>query len=226
MKLEAEASILWGRNKEERLIAKDVLDNVKEDPNSLTKRYGLLRLKCPEPDFNAVNEMLEYEMMKKINNNENDSNSSMEIEDDDNEENDKMNDNNDEKKKENQKMMNCNLIGKIIINNKICEVSNDEIIKQKSLDNSIYERQLSPPSNVLHLTRLSRNVTTDNLISIYNRFQKNINNPIEYKLFQKGKLRNQAFIKFDSIETARDALELSRGYVLLGKPIIVDFSKK
>lgn len=210
MKLEAEASILWGRNKREQLIAKDVLEYVKEDPNSLTKKYGLLKFDVPEPDFNAVNEMLEYEMKKKIiidNNN----NNNIEIEK--------------SEKKVIKKIPDFNLSGKIIVNNKICEISNDEIIKQKSLDNNIYNQQLSTPSRILHLTRLCKNVTIDNLISIYNRFQKDIKNPIEYKLFQKGKLRNQAFIKFDSVETAVDALELSRGYILLGKPIIIDFGK-
>lgn len=199
MKLEAEASLLWGRSKEDRLIAKDIIESIPlNDPNKKTREYGLVVLKGPDPNFDVVNKMLKDRYGDNLENNI---------------------DNN----IDNNIIIENKYTDKKIVNEKIEELSIEEIMNNK--DNNIEFKHNFPPSNTIHLTRLAKNITEFDLIKIYNRFQTNIQNPIQYKLFHKGKLRNQAFIKFESTEIATKALKLSEGYILNGKPLIIDYGK-
>lgn len=44
-------------------------------------------------------------------------------------------------------------------------------------------------------------------------------------VMKKGKLRGQAFISFDSLDDAQEALHSLHGYILKAKPLIITFAR-
>lgn len=77
------------------------------------------------------------------------------------------------------------------------------------------------PTNNLYLKNLSNKITENDLSDIFKKYKSEIMN---IKLL-KGKMRGQAFIKFNSVQTASKALEEINGTVFKNKPIIVQFGK-
>ncbi|KAG2213396.1 hypothetical protein INT47_009069, partial [Mucor saturninus] len=77
------------------------------------------------------------------------------------------------------------------------------------------------PSNKLYIKNLSKQVTQQDLLDLYGKFSKEI----QVNLMTKGRLRDQAFVKFPDETSARLALECTNGYVLHERPMAVLFSK-
>ncbi|KAK6172893.1 hypothetical protein SNE40_016463 [Patella caerulea] len=80
-------------------------------------------------------------------------------------------------------------------------------------------------NNVLYLKNLHSNVTQEDLIALFGRFQQKDEPIIVYKLMS-GRMRGQAFITFPDETISKKALELVNGYQLYGKPIIIQYGKK
>ncbi|KAL7979633.1 hypothetical protein Chor_004791 [Crotalus horridus] len=80
------------------------------------------------------------------------------------------------------------------------------------------------PSKVLYVKNLSRNATVNDLLPLFSRFQEKDNPPLRFRLLS-GRMRGQAFLTFPTVSQAQDALELLNGFLLLGKPLILEFGR-
>ncbi|KAK3608954.1 hypothetical protein CHS0354_026283 [Potamilus streckersoni] len=100
-------------------------------------------------------------------------------------------------------------------------LSNDEIRKIPKFENYTPGAQ----NKVLYLKNLAPKVTEEDLVSLFIRFQKESCPKIVFRLLT-GRMKGQAFVTFDSPETAKEALELVNGYQLKGRPIIVEYGKQ
>ncbi|XP_030065891.1 RNA-binding protein 41 [Microcaecilia unicolor] len=80
------------------------------------------------------------------------------------------------------------------------------------------------PSKVLYLKNLHPRTTVRELISLFARFQQADEPQIQFRLLT-GRMRGQAFITFPSAEVAQKALLLVNGYILRGKPVVIEFGK-
>lgn len=81
------------------------------------------------------------------------------------------------------------------------------------------------PSSALYLKNLPRKVMPISLVSLFGRFEKENGKKIEYRIL-KGKMKGQAFVKFNSIDVAIQAFSMINGYVLERKPIVIEYGKK
>jgi hypothetical protein len=99
-------------------------------------------------------------------------------------------------------------------------VTEEEIRKIPQFAN--YER--GAPYKVLYLKNLDKNVSVEDLVSIFIQFQEAGKDKIGFKLMN-GKMKGQAFITFADEQTATKALELVNGFVFKGKPIITQYGK-
>uniref|UniRef100_A0A1E1XF06 Putative spliceosomal protein snrnp-u1a/u2b n=1 Tax=Amblyomma aureolatum TaxID=187763 RepID=A0A1E1XF06_9ACAR len=95
----------------------------------------------------------------------------------------------------------------------------DEIKKLPRFQNY----SLGNKSQVLYLKNLHHKVDIRELMALFCRFDEETCR-VKYRLLS-GKLRGQAFITFPSVEAATRALELCNGYVLRGKPIIIEYGR-
>ncbi|XP_046556903.1 RNA-binding region-containing protein 3-like [Haliotis rubra] len=90
-----------------------------------------------------------------------------------------------------------------------------------------YER--GEPSCRLYLKNLAKQVTDNELRFIYGRFIDVTNeqdlNIFDVRLMKEGKMKGQAFVTFPSEDKAIPALEQTNGYILNGKPIVVQFAR-
>lgn len=78
-------------------------------------------------------------------------------------------------------------------------------------------------SQMLYLKNLHHKVDIRELMALFCRFDEDTCR-VKYRLLS-GKLRGQAFVTFPSVEAATRALELCNGYVLRGKPIIIEYGR-
>ncbi|KAF2073485.1 hypothetical protein CYY_005194 [Polysphondylium violaceum] len=88
--------------------------------------------------------------------------------------------------------------------------------------------KVGEPSNKIYIKNLSKKVTEQELKNIYKRYFNNandMNQGLVINHFKTGKLRNQAFVTFPTIELAVRALYETQGYKLLDKPFQIQFSK-
>jgi U11/U12 small nuclear ribonucleoprotein SNRNP65 len=76
-------------------------------------------------------------------------------------------------------------------------------------------------SNKLYIKNLAKQVTEDDLNTLYSNFSQDI----QINLMKKGKLRGQAFITFPQEDIANTALDCTNGYMLYDRPIAVLFGK-
>ncbi|KAK7290613.1 hypothetical protein RIF29_05159 [Crotalaria pallida] len=84
------------------------------------------------------------------------------------------------------------------------------------------------PSPVLYIKNLAKDVITDDFYFIFGSLFGSIEaakSSLQIKLMQEGRMRGQAFITFPSIELAHHGLNLVNGYVLKGKPMIIQFGR-
>lgn len=78
-------------------------------------------------------------------------------------------------------------------------------------------------SQVLYLKNLHHKTDIRELMALFCRFNEETC-PVKYRLLS-GKLRGQAFITLPDVQAAKMALELCNGYVLRGKPIVIEYGK-
>ncbi|XP_064608732.1 RNA-binding protein 41-like [Liolophura sinensis] len=117
------------------------------------------------------------------------------------------------------------------LSGKIDSIPEEEIIKERLTIEDIQQltrfKDYTPghPTQVLYLKNLPGKVCEEDLIRLFIRFQKVDGPKIIFKLM-KGRMKGQAFITFDSITSATEALQLANGYNLKGKPVIIQYGKK
>ncbi|KAI8980921.1 hypothetical protein BDB01DRAFT_836582 [Pilobolus umbonatus] len=75
------------------------------------------------------------------------------------------------------------------------------------------------PSKKLYIKNLSRKVKTEDLQSVYSAFSKDP----QIDLKKKGRMRDQAFVTFPDQSTATLALECTNGYLLMDRPMAVQY---
>ncbi|TKY62925.1 U11/U12 small nuclear ribonucleoprotein 65 kDa protein [Spatholobus suberectus] len=84
------------------------------------------------------------------------------------------------------------------------------------------------PAPVLYIKNLAKDVIADDFYFIFGSLFGSIEaakSGLQVKLMQEGRMRGQAFLTFPSIELAHHALNLVNGYVLKGKPMIIQFGR-
>ncbi|XP_024375226.1 U11/U12 small nuclear ribonucleoprotein 65 kDa protein [Physcomitrium patens] len=84
------------------------------------------------------------------------------------------------------------------------------------------------PSQVLYIKNLAKEVTSEDLFYVFGAFFPTLDETkaaLNVNLMQEGRMRGQAFVTFPSTEAAQDALGLTHGFVLKGKPMIVQFGR-
>lgn len=84
------------------------------------------------------------------------------------------------------------------------------------------------PAPKLYIKNIAKSVEVKDLESIYKRFHKkgdSTEDLFNIKLMKEGRMKGQAFITFNSVESAQQALEETNGYVFKEKPLIVMFAK-
>ncbi|XP_076117639.1 RNA-binding protein 41-like [Mytilus galloprovincialis] len=99
-------------------------------------------------------------------------------------------------------------------------LSVDEIRRLPKFEN--YEE--GSQNNVLYLKNLPNKISENELGSLFLRFQVSNSSPIKFRIMS-GRMRGQAFVTFDSKETASEALGLVNGYKLHDNPIIIQYGK-
>jgi U11/U12 small nuclear ribonucleoprotein SNRNP65 len=90
-----------------------------------------------------------------------------------------------------------------------------------------YER--GEPNTRLYVKNLNKKIEDTHLRHIYGRFVEWQNEAhaklFEIRLMKEGRMKGQAFVTLPSEELALKALEETLGYVLMEKPIIVQFAR-
>ncbi|KAI9347102.1 hypothetical protein BD770DRAFT_421545 [Pilaira anomala] len=77
------------------------------------------------------------------------------------------------------------------------------------------------PTKKLYVKNLSKQVSEQDLIELYNKFSPDI----KVNLMKKGRLRDQAFVEFPNEEQAGLALTCTNGYMLMDRPMAVLYGK-
>lgn len=84
------------------------------------------------------------------------------------------------------------------------------------------------PTPVLYIKNLSKDVTQDDLHYIFGAVfpkSEDFRSQLGVKLMQEGRMRGQAFVTFPSTDLAEDALNIVHGFMLKGKPMVVQFGR-
>ncbi|CAL0322785.1 unnamed protein product [Lupinus luteus] len=84
------------------------------------------------------------------------------------------------------------------------------------------------PAPVLYIKNLAKDVIADDFYFIFGSLFESIEaakSGLQIKLMQEGRMRGQAFLTFPSIELAHHGLNLVNGYVLKGKPMVIQFGR-
>ncbi|KAG0609788.1 hypothetical protein M758_7G014000 [Ceratodon purpureus] len=84
------------------------------------------------------------------------------------------------------------------------------------------------PSQVLYIKNLAKEVVSEDIFYVYGAFFPSLEegkNALNVNLMQEGRMRGQAFVTFPSVESAQDALVMTHGFLLKGKPMIVQFGR-
>lgn len=110
------------------------------------------------------------------------------------------------------------------------ELERGRLPKSELKEVSVFRRyERGEPSCRLYLKNLAKQVTDKELRFIYGRFidvtSEQDLNIFDVRLMKEGKMKGQAFITFPSEDKAIPALEQTNGYILNGKPIVVQFAR-
>lgn len=84
------------------------------------------------------------------------------------------------------------------------------------------------PAPVLYIKNLSKDMVADDFYFIFGSLFGSLDeakSSLNVKLMQEGRMRDQAFVTFPSVELAHQALNLANGYVFKGKPMIIQFGR-
>lgn len=79
-------------------------------------------------------------------------------------------------------------------------------------------------NNVLYLKNLHPKVDIRELMALFLRFDED-DNVVKYRLLS-GRFRGQAFVTFPNAHSAERAMALCNGYLLRGRPIVIEYGKK
>ncbi|XP_076060091.1 RNA-binding protein 41-like [Oratosquilla oratoria] len=94
----------------------------------------------------------------------------------------------------------------------------------KAMDKFVnYEKGI--PSSTLYIKNLHAQVSPEDLAAIFGQFDTSVHNRLKYRILS-GRMRGQAFIEFYDSSIATAALEFCNGYILHGKPIVIQYGKK
>ncbi|XP_002981470.2 RNA-binding protein 41 [Selaginella moellendorffii] len=96
---------------------------------------------------------------------------------------------------------------------------------QEWSDGKFRDHQQGVPSNVLYVKNLCSEVTEEDLAALFLRFKKQPDDQILFRLMQKGRMKGQAFVTFPDVVAATRALQLVHGYMLKGRPMIVEYAR-
>ncbi|XP_055375349.1 RNA-binding region-containing protein 3 [Condylostylus longicornis] len=108
--------------------------------------------------------------------------------------------------------------------NKIPEIQLKEMTVYKSY-------QIGEQNNKLYIKNLNKHVTIEDLKRVFKLFVTDIETELEIKLMQQGRMKGQAFVSFlkvneDNMEIMHEVINLTNGFILKNKPMIVCFAKK
>ncbi|XP_065211882.1 RNA-binding region-containing protein 3-like [Planococcus citri] len=82
----------------------------------------------------------------------------------------------------------------------------------------------------LYVKNLSKHVVVSDLNYIFGRYSKANSNELQstfnIRLMQEGRMKGQAFITLPNVELAELALKETNGYIVKGKPMVIQFAKK
>ncbi|XP_044766779.1 RNA-binding region-containing protein 3 [Coccinella septempunctata] len=85
------------------------------------------------------------------------------------------------------------------------------------------------PSNRLYIKNIAKNVTTEDLAYIFERYKSEPTGDqaslFEIKLMQEGRMKGQAFVTLDSVQIAQKAVEETNGFILKDKPLVVVYGR-
>ncbi|KAK1318520.1 hypothetical protein QJS10_CPB04g00650 [Acorus calamus] len=85
------------------------------------------------------------------------------------------------------------------------------------------------PDSVLYIKNLAKDFVEDDFFFIFGSLFNSLEearSSLSIKLMKEGRMRDQAFVTFPSIDLAKNALNLVHGYVFRGKPMIIQFRRK
>lgn len=82
------------------------------------------------------------------------------------------------------------------------------------------------PSNILYIKNLHDRVSENDLMSVFGRYCVDNGKGVNIRLMKTGRMRGQAFIEFQTVSIATEALELANGYHMYDKPLIISYGKK
>eukprot|EP00026_Physarum_polycephalum_P008359 Phypoly_transcript_08441.p1 GENE.Phypoly_transcript_08441~~Phypoly_transcript_08441.p1 ORF type:complete len:441 (+),score=97.10 Phypoly_transcript_08441:124-1446(+) len=118
---------------------------------------------------------------------------------------------------------------KVVISGKVESIPDSEFEKGRLPAEEIAKQfpnyNVGTPSKILYVKNLDHNITAQDLVSIFIRFQEEGKDKINFKIMD-GKMKGQAFITFHDEQTATKALQLAHGFVFKNKPIIIQYGKQ
>lgn len=118
---------------------------------------------------------------------------------------------------------------KVVITGKVESIDESELEKGRLSAEEIAKQfpkySVGTPSKVLFVTNLVKDVTAQDLVSVFIRFQEEGKDKIGFKLMD-GKMKGSAFITFHDEQTATKALNLLHGCVFKNKPMIIQYGKQ
>jgi len=134
-----------------------------------------------------------------------------------------------ESSKENGKENGKNGDEKVVITGKVEEIAEEDFEKGRLPADEIAKQfsnyAAGDPSKVLYVKNLDKNITAQDLVSVFIRFQEEGKDKIGFKLMD-GKMKGTAFITFHDELTATKALKLAHGFVFKNKPMIIQYGKQ
>jgi len=118
---------------------------------------------------------------------------------------------------------------KIVITGKVESIPESEFEKGRRSAEEIAKQfpnyNVGTPSKILYVKNLDNNITAQDLVSIFIRFQEEGKDKINFKIMD-GKMKGQAFITFHDEPTATKALQLAHGFVFKNKPMVIQYGKQ
>ncbi|KAL5111323.1 U11/U12 small nuclear ribonucleoprotein 65 kDa protein [Taenia crassiceps] len=101
------------------------------------------------------------------------------------------------------------------------------------VNNPIFSKSTGPgvPSSRLYIKNLHKRTNEEDLWRVFGSFRqeatrrKGLPSQFSIQLLTGGRMRGQAFVGFDSIELATEALSATHGFLLNGKPMHVQFAR-
>ncbi|XP_068223013.1 RNA-binding protein 41-like [Palaemon carinicauda] len=131
-----------------------------------------------------------------------------------------------------EKVIKCNASKPFVLTLEDKELIPLELIKsnKKTLDElrgmeKFKNYKEGEPSGTLYIKNLSHKTSPHDLASFLGHFESKTGPKILYRILN-GRMRGQAFVTFHDKSTAEVALKTCNGYILHGRPVIMEFSRQ